>query len=79
MPTTYVAVDLQEIKHNVDKISRRLAEDAQLIAVVKGKASVHGVPPDFMGAGALSDKLAAQLTKFSSQHTVGHTGTRSSV
>lgn len=43
-----------------------------------GKASVGGVPPDFMGAGALSDKLAAQPAEFPAQHTVGHAGIRSS-
>ena len=42
------------------------------------EAFVHGVPPDFMGAGTLSDKLAVQLAEFPGQHAVGHTGTRSS-
>ena len=43
------------------------------------EVSVHGVPPDFMGAGTLSNKLAVQLAEFPGQHAVGHTGTRSSV
>ena len=43
-----------------------------------GKASVHGVPPDFMRAGGLSHKLAAQLAEFPGQHAVGHAGTTSS-
>ena len=42
------------------------------------EAFVHGVPPDFMGAGTLSDKLAVQLAELPGQHSVGHTGTRSS-
>ena len=43
MPTTYVAVDLQAIKHNVGQIRSNLAEDAQLMAVVKGNAYGHGM------------------------------------
>jgi len=43
-----------------------------------GKTPVFRVPPDFVRARSLADKLAAQLGKFLSQYTIGHTGTRSS-
>jgi len=42
------------------------------------EAFVHGVPPNFMGTGTLSEKLTVQLAEFPGQHAVGHTGTRSS-
>ena len=44
-----------------------------------GKMSALGVPPDFMGAGSLSHKLATQLTEFPGQQAVGHSGTRTSI
>jgi len=43
-----------------------------------GKAPVHRVPPDFMGARTLAGKLAAQLVESLSQYSICHTGTRSS-
>ncbi len=45
MPVTYVAVDLQAIKHNVREVKSRLAEHTSLMAVVKGNAYGHGMVP----------------------------------
>ena len=45
MPTTYVAVDLEAIKHNLQQVRSRLADGSQLMAVVKGNGYGHGMVP----------------------------------
>lgn len=68
MPTTYVAVDLQAIKHNVREVCSRLAEGTSLMAVVKGNAYGHGMVPvakacvevgvDWLGVSSVDEGLA---------------------
>jgi len=45
MSTTYVAVDLEAIKHNLQQVRSRLADGSQLMAVVKGNGYGHGMVP----------------------------------
>lgn len=73
---------LGEVFHSKAKITQDSSQSA-FGNITSGlgdgsKASVLRVPPDFVRARPLFNKLTAQLMKFPGQHAVGHTGTTSS-